>query len=270
MLGGYFSYWLFLGFKVNSAFDGLRAKGFEFSKTDFSGFPYRISVRIHDFSAPIGSKRLKAKEVLLSASPFSPHLWVLEGAKETFLGDAELVFSGFKASLRLNNDDKSPRIRRLSIIGESIKISQTPLIEKFNLHLIGEASKPHYAFSIEGEGLEKFLSPQDDFKILIMRGLLNDAALFDTDFANWRKSGKIELKYGKIQILEKSLIKGGWFDNIKGELNFNESSKISGYLIGDLQINFSGNQNIAYKDTKLIVNESKIDIAETFRELIIR
>lgn len=267
-LGAYFSYWILLGKKVNSSLEDLRSKGYQFSKTDYSGFPYRISLKIHDFSAPIGSKRFSASEVFVSASPFSPYLWVLEGAKDTKFGDDILGFGGFKASLRMNPDNQSPKILRLSIVGDFIKLSDKNILENFNLHLIGDKGKNQYAFSFEGVGLENLLSEQSDYKIPTIRGLLSDAELFDSNLDKWQQTANLQIKYGQIILSEQIFIKSGEYSNLNGNLKFNENKKLSGELVGDLNLQTIGNKDFERKSTKIIIDNSRLDFGETIIELM--
>ncbi len=266
--GGYFIYWNILCQKVTSAISDLQTKGFNSSKTQFSGFPYRISAKIIDANFSFGNSRLNSEELLLSASPFSPYLWVLEGAKNVQFNGKPIEFAGFQASLRLNSKENIPKIRRLSIVADKIALEQNPIISGLNAHLILDDTNNNFAFSFEGDGLEKILAPQNDFKIQILRGLLSDANLFEKDFAKWKQNGAFEIKYGKISILEHGIIKGGELDRIIGKLVFIENDGITGELRGDLKLTLPANQNLERKDFEISVRNSKIDFVKTLEKLI--
>lgn len=120
-LGGYSLYW----FQVaNAVEERARAALGGDSAVSVSGWPFRLTLK----AAPVsigtpGSVRLAARELSASAVPFSPALWVLEGARDVRIlrpdgTQQALVPDGLEASIRFAPDG----LGRLSLMFKSLAV----------------------------------------------------------------------------------------------------------------------------------------------------
>ena len=164
IVGGYGFYWATVAETVRGQLQAA-LRDVPPARITMTGFPYRLTANIQDFARVAESgTQFRAAQLIMTASPFEPQLWVLEAALEpalAFPGGAlqPLSATNLKASLRV--DDVG--LKRLSVTFDGIRPTAGPAwsVGQGAFHLVGDPKDAtRYAMSLDINDITLSRSPE--------------------------------------------------------------------------------------------------------------
>jgi hypothetical protein len=238
LAAGYYAFWTKAAHHIEAQVRAsLGVNGATSIKVD--GFPYRLTLNINDLDvAAANGVRFKSSSLVMTATPFNPLLWVLEGALEPTLALPSgplrpLKATNLKASLRL----RSKGLERFSLtfdglaaggdggwqVGKGLFHVMTRFEDDVSLAMVMDLKAVRIAEPLEGPGA---ILGQTIDHIFISGPVDQRAALMRSTNA-WRDAG------GKFTMMAGQIIWGPvYLTQAKGALSLSANNKWQGNISG--------------------------------------
>lgn len=219
IFGGYLVYYQLLAKKIETILFAQKGKNIDFSNVKFSGFPYRISANLTNFSFrnSLGNsgQDFTIEKFRATASPFEPTNWVIDQVSTPILkaNETNLNFDpkNLRASIKL--DVQNPSISNFAISFDELTINAVQSNGRIKLgpsrvqFVHEKAPTPKSALNVELSNLDTdiqvLMGVDLDFKTLVLRGpLVTEGA-----------QQKFNIMYGLGEL------ENGKIDEIKGNIS---------------------------------------------------